>query len=96
MASNFKIFIHRKNGTLQLKLMGDFDGSSAFELINVLKDHCSKVGKIVINTGGLASVHPFGLGVFQNNSVIKQLSRALTFTGKYGNTIALEGSNLIG
>lgn len=96
MASNFRIFIHRSNGNLQVKLTGDFDGSSAFELINVLKEHSGKAGKIVINTGGLASIHPFGLGVFQNNYSIKKLSRALTFTGKYGSFIAPQGSNALG
>jgi len=93
MALNFKIFIQRNNGGLQLKLMGDFDGSSAFELINVLKEHRGKVGKVVINTDGLASIHPFGQGVFQKNYSINKLSRGLTFTGKYGDTITPQGSN---
>ena len=47
MASNFRIFIHRNNGNLQVKLMGDFDGSSAFELINVLQEHSGKAGKML-------------------------------------------------
>ncbi len=53
MASNFKIFPHRNNCSLQLQLAGDFNGSSAFELINVLKEHYGKVGKVVINTSSL-------------------------------------------
>jgi len=88
MASNFRILCNRKNGNLHIKLVGDFDGSSAFELINTLKSHYDKVEKIVINTCGLSSIHPFGLGVFQKNCSINKLSRGLTFTGKYGNTIA--------
>ncbi len=93
MASNFRIFTHRNNSSLQLKLVGDFDGSSAFELINVLKEHDGKVGKVVINTCGLSSIHPFGLGVFQKNCSINKLSRGLTFTGKYEDTLAPQGSN---
>ena len=92
MALNFKIFIQRNNGSLRLKLIGDFDGSSAFELINVLKEHHGKVGKVVINTDGLAAIHPFGRGVFQKNCSINKLSRGLTFTGKYGDTITPQGS----
>lgn len=38
MAHNFKINIHRTIDNLYLRLMGDFDGSSAFELFNALKD----------------------------------------------------------
>lgn len=53
MASNFRILTSRNNGNLQLQLMGDFDGSSAFELINVLKEHYGKVGKVVINASSL-------------------------------------------
>ena len=93
MALNFRIFTRKSNGNLKLKLMGDFDGSSAFELINVLKKHCGKVGQVVINTGGLSSIHPFGLGVFQKNCSISNLPRRLTFTGKYGDAITPQGSN---
>ncbi|MBU0987967.1 MAG: hypothetical protein KKH68_12020 [Proteobacteria bacterium] len=88
MASNFKIFIHRNNGSLRLKLMGDFDGSSAFELINTLKAYYGNVVEIVINTGGLASIHPFGMGVFQKNCAISNLTRGIVFTGKYGHAMA--------
>ncbi|MFC1811387.1 hypothetical protein ACFL03_01720 [Thermodesulfobacteriota bacterium] len=93
MASIFKIFIYRDNGSLHLKLRGDFDGSSACELINVLKAHYDRADKVVINTCGLSSIHPFGLSVFQKNCPFKKPSHDLTFTGKYGNTIALQGRN---
>ena len=46
MASNFKIFIHRNDDNLHLRLMGDFDGSSAFELINALKAHTKEPDKL--------------------------------------------------
>jgi hypothetical protein len=38
MATNFKISSHRTESKLHLNLAGDFDGSSAFELLNMLKD----------------------------------------------------------
>ncbi len=88
MASNFRISFHRNNDDLHLNLKGDFDGSSAFELINTLKAHYGRVRKIVIHTSGLSSIHPFGLGVFQKNCKINKLCRGLTFSGKHGNTIA--------
>jgi anti-anti-sigma regulatory factor len=96
MASNFKIVIQRQNGCLQFKLRGDFDGSSAFELINTLKARCGKEVKIVINTGSLSSIHPFGLGVFRKNCSVHKLSRGLTFTGKYGKTITPPKNNSLG
>lgn len=88
MASNFRIFSHRNNGDLHLNLIGDFDGSSAFELINILQGYSGNGGKIVINTNGLSSIHPFGVGVFQKNCCGHKLSGGLTFTGKYEETIA--------
>lgn len=88
MASNFKIVIQRKNGDLQLKLSGDFDGSSAFELINTLKAHDSRGEKIVVHTEGLSAIHPFGLGVFQKNYSSNKMPCGLSFTGKYGDMIA--------
>ena len=42
MASNFRLFLHETGDSLHLKLYGDFDGSSAHELINALKKNGSK------------------------------------------------------
>ena len=92
MATNFKIFIHRNSDHLHFRLMGEFDGSSAFELINTLKAHYGEAGNVVINTCGLSSIHPFGLVVFQKNWPISNLSCGLKFTGKYGDTIAPQGN----
>lgn len=96
MASNFRIVIRRCNGNCQFKLRGDFDGSSAFELINTLKSHYRRGERIVVNTEGLSDIHPFGLGVFQKNCSINKLSGHLTFIGKYGNTIAPQKSYSLG
>jgi len=94
MASNFRIFLHRNSNNLHLKLFGEFDGSSAHELINILKANQSKVGKFFIHTCSLSSIHPFGLGVFRKNCAVNKLSRSLTFTGEHGDTMAPAGSNL--
>ncbi len=88
MALNFKIICHQNSENLHLKLMGDFDGSSAYELINTLEKYHGNGGKVFIHTCALSSVHPFGLEVFQKNCSVKKLSQSLTFTGEYGDTIA--------
>jgi len=92
MSSNFKIFSHRNSDNLHLKLVGDFDGSSAFELIHTLEKHNVNTGRVFIHTCSLSSVHPFGLNVFQRNASIKKLSQSLAFTGEYGAAIAPQGS----
>ena len=95
MASNFKIFSHQNSDNLHLRLMGDFDGTSAYELIRTLEKYNGNTGRVFIHTCTLSSVHPFGLNVFQKNGSIKKLPQNLTFTGEYGNTIALEGSDVL-
>ena len=95
MASNFRIIRHRNSDSLHLKLMGNFDGSSAYELIHVLESNNGNPGKIFIHTCSLTGIHPFGLDIIQNNSTLKKLSRRLTFTGEYGCQIALEGSTVL-
>jgi hypothetical protein len=92
MASNFRIYCHQNRDNLHLKLMGDFDGSSAYELINTLKNYRGIVGRIFIHTCFLSSVCSFGLDVFRKSYTIKKLSRMLTFTGNYANKLAPHGS----
>ena len=67
MANNFKIAMQRNGGNLQLNLLGDFDGSSAFELYNALKENLSSARHVFINTEHLKEVYPFGRRVFIRN-----------------------------
>ena len=83
MASNFKIFSYKTSDGLHLKLAGDFDGSSAHELINMLKAHHTSVDQIFVHTSNLTSIHPFGRDVFKKNCAINGLRRGLIVTGKY-------------
>lgn len=94
MVSNFKIFQRRKNDRLYLKLLGDFDGSSAFELVNVLKKSCKGVNKVIINTTCLKNIYPFGRDVFQKNLYhLSGLLISILFTGK--NSTQIMSENLI-
>ncbi len=88
MASNFRICSHRNSDKLYLDLVGDFDGSSAYELLNILKEKSERVNKIYIDTNSLKTVYVFGLNVFQNLAFINGLADNLVFTGKNGHKIA--------
>ena len=95
MALNFRISIHRNSRNLHLKLAGDFDGSSAHELIHVLEKNCSGTSRVFIHTGSLEDIHPFGRNVFHNNlDVMNRQSVALLFTGENAEQLAPEGSRL--
>jgi hypothetical protein len=91
MASNFKISVRRNNETLSIKLAGDFDGSSACELLNLLKTGHQGVRKVLVNTTGLKEIHAFGQDTFQNNLyTLKDQPIRLIFTGKNSAHIAPE------
>ncbi|MFO7554987.1 MAG: hypothetical protein R6W88_07260 [Desulfobacterales bacterium] len=91
MASNFNIYSLKTKQSLHLKLTGDFDGSSAHELINTLTERCKGIYDIFIDTNDLKSIHPFGIEVFQKNLCLSKLYfRNLVFIGSNGNKIDIE------
>ena len=64
MARNFRIRVTRSaDQSLGLKLFGDFDGSSACELLNVLNQGVKTNSKVAIDTDGLRTINAFGLDV---------------------------------
>ena len=89
MACNFRILLHHNSDSVHLKLIGDFDGSSAHELLNTIKTYSTNANKVFIHTGGLKAVHPFGKAVFHNNfNDVNKQDVFFIFTGEYGNSLA--------
>jgi hypothetical protein len=82
MAHNFRISINRTIDNLYIRLLGDFDGSSAFELINAIKENQNNFKWILIDTNKLKKVYPFGREVFYYNYLlIKNQQRPIRFVG---------------
>lgn len=93
MALSFRIVMYENSENLHLRLVGDFDGSSAFELLEVLKDRAHAVQKVFIHTGDLREIHPFGQGVFEKRtSELREESQKLYFTGDKAQLIAPDQS----
>jgi len=91
MAANFRIAIHRNDENLHLQLMGDFDGSSARELINSLNAYRFGVSRVFIHTNSLKHVHPFGLGILDKNlSDCILRSVCFVFTGEKASELTFE------
>ena len=67
MAHNFKMNIHCRIDKLFIRLTGDFDGNSAFELLNALSENLNNTKYILIDTKKLQEVYPFGREVFYHN-----------------------------
>ncbi|MFC1577468.1 hypothetical protein ACFL36_00490 [Thermodesulfobacteriota bacterium] len=94
MAHNFKINIQRSIDNLYIRLMGDFDGSSAFELSNAIKENLKSSKSILIDTHKLKDVYPFGREVFYYNLLkIKNQQIPIRFIGPNAFQIAPPDTN---
>jgi len=86
---NFHILFHRNESNLHLKLFGEFDGSSAFQLIKTLKENTVSSKTIFIHTSGLKDVHPFGRGIFEKHfPQLTEKQGRFIFTGKYSSHLS--------
>jgi hypothetical protein len=50
MARNFGVSVRREKTILYLKLAGDFDGGSAFELLKFLEENYQGIESVIIHT----------------------------------------------
>ena len=67
MASNFHITSYKFEDSLYLRLNGDFDESSADELINTITKNGTGSMDIFIDTNNLKTILPFNRDVFKKN-----------------------------
>jgi len=65
MAASFEVVVGRSGDIPVLRLEGDFDATSAWELIYAIKKLPAQSRRINIQTDGLRSIYPFGVEVFQ-------------------------------
>ena len=92
MASNFTIRHCRQKGVLHLKLGGDFDGCSAYELNHCLQLALKKDRRVIVHTDKLAKLPAFGREMFQKQfGSDPQSARQVVFTGNYAHEIAPDG-----
>ncbi len=96
MGDNFKIFIHRNETCLHLKLYGEFDGKAAQELLNILKRRGRKSSRVFIHTSSLSRVNPMGTALFKESCEgVRGKSSSLIFTGEHASRLAPRGSTRI-
>ena len=91
MGNRFHINIHRNSENLHLRLEGDFDKSSACELLHTLQRLGSGSRQIFIHTTCLGHIDPFGRDLFLHQlGDLNTRSLNLRFTGEYAAQIAPE------
>lgn len=86
--SKFRIFMHRNEDVLHIKLMGDFDGFSASQLIHALENVCAGIRRVMIHTDCLNGISSSALGVFKQHFLqLNAPAFRISFTGKNANRI---------
>jgi len=91
MARNFNIKLYKSAENIKIRLKGDFDGNSAYELINAISDNLECTTQIKIDTDKLRKIFPFGKEVFRHNlpNVLGSRTR-IEFGGKNAARFNLE------
>ena len=96
MSNNCKIEFNRNRGNLNVSLKGDFDGSSAWELIHLLHEQYDGEGYVFIDTKQLRTIRPFGGDTFRNCFNPGRLPKnRLFFKGEKGFEIAPTGCKIL-
>jgi len=96
MSTKFQIKHRKSGGNLHIHPEGDLDGSSAFQLANLIRKKYDGKGRVFINTDSIKEIFPFGKSVFQGQLDFKTLpADRLFFKGKKGFEIAPNGSRVI-
>jgi anti-anti-sigma regulatory factor len=91
MASNFGITVDKVCDGFGLVLEGDFDATSAYELIYAIKKLPEDTQKVSIHTNGLENIYPFGLDVFSKYmSSLNGQSTKIVFTGNNASHLSSE------
>lgn len=96
MSINFDIEARDINGNLHLELTGDFDGNSAWELVDAIKTHYAGNGLVLINTENIGEVMTFGREVLENLMTTNKIPKdKLIFEGAKGTEIGPDGWNQV-
>jgi stage II sporulation protein AA (anti-sigma F factor antagonist) len=95
MASNFGITVDKNSNGHGLKLSGDFDGTSAYELIYAIKKLPGDNLKIYVCTNGLKTINSFGLDIFHKfMRPLNGQSAQIVFTGNSASQLSSGNSRL--
>jgi hypothetical protein len=94
MASNFGITVDKNSDGHGFRLAGDFDGTSAYELIYAIKKYPEDTLKITVCTNGLKTINPFGLDIFHKfMGTLNGQSAKIVFTGNHASQLFPGSSN---
>ena len=76
MAMNFKIFQLKRSHSVHLNLDGDFDGTSAHELINTLKSCGPDIHQVELGSG-VEILHPPHAKVVHDDDLVSLIDKTV-------------------
>lgn len=84
-----RILVHKNSDSLHLKLVGEFDGNTANDLLDILRRNITGVRRVFVHTSGLTQIHSFSREEFVKNltTMSGHLPR-IVFTGSWAGRIA--------
>jgi hypothetical protein len=89
MAANFEITVERYGHGFNLELTGDFDATSAYELIYAIKKLPEEARMVQVYTDDLKNIYPFGLDVFHRFiQSPRRNSAKIVFNGKHASQLS--------
>ena len=95
MAANFEVVAGRNGDIPVLRLCGDFDATSAWELIYAIKKLPAESRRISIQTDGLRNIYPFGVDVFQTfRRSLNGCCPKLDFIGRNASVFSLKDAGV--
>jgi hypothetical protein len=96
MDTDFQIAYTKQNGNLHIDTKGDFDGNSAWELVNLLAEQYNGTGQVVIDTHQLLEMCPFGCRMFRYQFKLCRVpAERVLFEGEKGYEIAPLNSRVV-
>lgn len=90
MKREFRITAWPEGNRLHVDLKGEFDGSSAFELLNFLQENSREFENFNIQTGELHAVHPAGQAVL-NRNLPRMLAKSTLLVHFDGEKVSVAG-----
>jgi anti-anti-sigma regulatory factor len=97
MARRSRVFAHRNSENIHLKLVGDFDESTAHELLALLRRYAPHASRAFIHTSCLSKIDPFAVRIFHYNlDFLRSMALELVFTGQNARPLIPDNPPFIG
>ena len=83
MPENSQLLIHEDEGSIHLKLVGEFDANSAIDVLNLVNKRSPMISRVFIHTNCLNKIHPEARKLLQDSmDSMDNQSIPVFFTGE--------------